>query len=103
MAGQSFTPATQATYETLYSARRYQQTEEFKKRYQARAGIEGTLSQAVNSLDMRRSRYIGLQKTHLQHVLTATSLNILRAVNWLLETPLARTRISPFRALAPAS
>jgi transposase len=96
-------PANQTTHETLVTARRFQQTEDFQKRYQARAGIEGTLSQAVNALDMRRTRYIGLKKTHLQHVLTATALNILRVVNWLIGTPLARTRVSPFQALALGS
>jgi transposase len=96
-------PDTQDKHEALLQARAYQRTEAFKARYRTRAGIEGTISQAVNPLDMRRSRYIGLQKTHLQDVLTATALNILRAVNWLLDKPLAKTRIPSFRALDPVT
>jgi transposase len=95
-------PPNQQRYEAVQAARIYQKTAEFKTRYRARAGIEGTLSQAVNALDMRRSRYIGLARTHLQHVLTATAINVLRTVNWLAEQPLARTRVSPFQALAQA-
>lgn len=86
----------------LQMARQRQKTDEFAKRYAARAGIEGTLSQAISTLDLRRSRYIGLAKTHLQHVLTAAALNIIRIVTWLNEIPLASTRRSHFAALAPA-
>src|SRR4051812_6430255 len=61
-----------------------------------RAGIEGTLSQAVRTLHLRRARYIGLAKVHLQHVLTAAALNLARVAAWLAGTPLARTRHSAF-------
>jgi transposase len=84
----------------LQMARKRQKTDEFAKRYAARAGIEGTLSQAISTLDLRRSRYIGLAKTHLQHVLTAAALNIIRIVAWLNDIPLASTRRSHFAALA---
>jgi transposase len=70
--------------------------------YDKRAGREGTISQTVCALDMRRSRYIGLAKTHLQHVLTAAAINLLRVGNWLDEIPLAKTRCSPFAALRAA-
>lgn len=86
----------------LQMARQRQKTDEFVQHYAARAGIEGTLSQAISTLDLRRSRYIGLAKTHLQHLLTAAALNIIRIVAWLNETPLASTRKSHFAALAPA-
>lgn len=69
----------------------------------ARAGIEGTLSQAVRRCEMRRSRSIGLARTHLQHLLTATALNLVRAVAWLTESPRAKTRPSRFAALLAAS
>jgi transposase len=84
----------------LQMARQRQKTNEFAQRYAARAGIEGTLSQAVSTLGLRRSRYIGLVKTHLQHLLTAAALNIVRIVAWLNEIPLALTRQSHFAALA---
>ena len=48
---------------------------------------------------MRRSRYIGQAKTHLQNEATATALNVLRMVAWLMEVPLAKTRKSRFTVL----
>ena len=65
----------QAQFEAIQAARQRQQTQEFKERYAIRAGIEGTISQGVRAFDLRRSRYIGLAKTHLQHVITATAIN----------------------------
>jgi hypothetical protein len=45
---------------------------------------------------MRRSRYIGLAKTHLQHLLTATAMNVVRLVDWMNGEELAQTRQTPF-------
>ena len=87
-------------YLALQVARQRQCTETFTQRYAIRAGIEGTLSQAVNTLDLRRARYLGLAKTHLQHILTAAALNLLRVANWLQGVPRAQTRQSHFAALA---
>lgn len=92
----------QPQYEALQAARHDQHTPEFKERYQKRAGVEGTLSLAVRAFGLRRSRYIGLAKTHLQHLLTAAAINLARAVAWRQHKPLAKTRLSPFAALAPA-
>ena len=39
-----------------------------------RAGVEGTLSQGVRAMGLRRSRYRGLDKTRLSHVATAAAL-----------------------------
>jgi len=72
----------------------------FKERYAKRAGIEGTISQATRSFDMRRSRYFGQSKTHLQHILTAIAINLSRFVNWINRVPRATTRTSVFAALA---
>ncbi len=69
--------------------------------YNRRAGIEGTLSQGVRGFGMRRSRYVGLAKTHLQHVFIATAMNLWRIVNWLNEVPLAQTRRAAFERLIP--
>jgi len=89
-----------AQYEALQAARQRQTTETFKRQYAARAGVEGTISQGVHESDLRRARYVGLAKTHLQHVLTAAGLNVLRVGAWLDERPLAPTRRSAFAALA---
>ncbi|MCC2548570.1 transposase [Hymenobacter sp. BT175] len=69
--------------------------------YNQRAGIEGTLSQGGRGFGMRRSRYMGLAKTHLQHVFIATAMNLSRIVNWLNEVPLAQTRRAAFERLIP--
>jgi transposase len=89
----------QEMHEALTNRRVEQLTPEFKKCYQQRAGVEGTIAQACNKYQVRRSRYIGLARTHLQHVLTATALNFSRLMNWLDQKPSAKTRISRFAAL----
>lgn len=93
----------QAQYEALPAARARQQTDDFTARYAARAGIEGTLSQAVRVFDLRHARYVGHAKTHLQHVLTAVALNVVRLVDWLDGRPRARTRTPPFAAVMRAA
>jgi transposase len=86
----------QEQFEALHHARARQQTEEYKKEYAQRAGVEGTISQAVGAFGLRRARYFGALKTHLQHVLTAVALNFVRLGEWLAGTPLAKTRKSVF-------
>ncbi|PON17274.1 hypothetical protein C2W62_14075 [Candidatus Entotheonella serta] len=63
--------------------------------------MEGAISQATVARDMRRSRYAGLKRTHLQHILTAASMNFTRIVAWWQDVLKAKTRRSPFAALAP--
>jgi transposase len=91
-----------AQHLALQAARERQQTDAFKALYKSRAGVEGTISQAVFALGMRRTRYRGLLKTHLQHIATATAINLQRLVDWLWEVPRSRTYQSPFARLAPA-
>ena len=74
---------------------------DFKKQYQARGGIEGTISQAVRVTKLRKARYRGLIKTRLQHYATASAINILRLGAWWLGREREQTRRSPFLALAP--
>jgi transposase len=90
----------QERHEMLQAARARQQTSEFHAAYQARCGIEGTFSQTTRNTGMRRARYIGQRKTHLQQLFTALATNILRLVRWLEGDPFARTRTSRFAALA---
>ena len=93
----------QAEHEAIQQLRQKQLTEEWKSRYNVRAGIEGTLSQGIRVFGLRRTRYIGSIKTHLQHLLTATAINVVRIVNWLNGIPHAKTRNSRFAALNPAA
>lgn len=69
----------------------------------ARAGVEGTLSQGTRGFDLRRCRYLGLAKTHLQHVAIATAMNLTRLLSWLQGVPTSQTRISRFVAIAPTA
>jgi hypothetical protein len=90
-------------HEALQAARREQGTEEFRGRYAARAGIEGTHEQANRRCGLRRCRYIGEAKAHLQHLLTAAALNVVRLNEWWAGTPLSQTRCSRFAALQLAA
>jgi transposase len=96
----TLTVRTQVYHEALQAARRYQTTREFKDYYADRAGIEGTLSQGVRAFDLRRSRYIGLARTHLQHILSAVAINVVRVMAWLTNPHPTKPRVSPFVALA---
>jgi transposase len=90
----------QVEYEAIQSARLAHASPEGQQRYKRRAGVEGTISQGVRAFDLRRTRYRGLAKTHLQNIAVAAALNIDRLVNWLNEVPRAKTRVSRFAALA---
>jgi len=83
--------------QALFAARKREQTDEFKDTYRHRAGIEGTHSQGVRTMGLRRSRYIGLRKTHLGHVAIAAAVNVIQLMSWLRgETP-EQTRTSAFK------
>jgi len=86
-------------HEALQAARRCEQTPAFAKQYAQREGIEATISQGVRAFDMRRSRYVGTNKTHLQHVSIAAAINLVRFVAWLDGDLPAPTRVTPFQKL----
>lgn len=90
----------QSVFEAVQQRKQEQHTEAFRTRYGKRAGVEGTISQSVFALGMRRSRYRGLEKTHLQHVFTAMAMNVTRVLNWYNEVPRSQTRITRFGQLA---
>jgi transposase len=90
----------QAAQEALLARRQEQETPAFRQGYATRAGIEGTLSQGVRRMGLRRARYDGLQKTHLQHVLIAVAINLVRIDALLRGLPRGHTRQSAFAALA---
>jgi transposase len=89
-----------AEHEALKAARERLGTEEGRRRHARRAGIEGTISQGVRAFGLRRSRYRGLARTHLQHVATAAAVNLGRLAAWFRAVPRAATRTSRFAALA---
>jgi transposase len=65
----------QELHEALQSARREQETAEWKAKYAVRAGVEGPLSQRVRGFGLRRCRYVGLARARLQHAATAAAIN----------------------------
>jgi transposase len=99
--GRELTLRPQAEHVAVQTARQRQTTDAFKQAYARRAGVEGTLSQAVQRADLRRTRYVGLAKTHLQHLATAAAVNLVRLAAWLADTPLVTTRQPAFARLAP--
>jgi transposase len=98
----AITVRPQPAFEALHEARQRQKTEEFWQQYARRAGVEGLMAQSTARPDLRHARYIGLAKTHLQHVCTALGLNILRLGAWLADVRPHTTHPSRFAALAPA-
>jgi hypothetical protein len=91
-----------AEHEALRAARGRLATKEGRRAYARRAGVEGTLSQGVRAFGLRRSRYRGLARTHLQHVATAAAIDLERLAAWFRAIPRAATRTSRFAALAVA-
>jgi transposase len=89
--------------QAIQAARERQRSAAFAQEYAVRAGIEGTISQAVRRCGLRRARYRGTAKIHLQHVLTAMALNLTRLAVWLSASPPRPPRHSPFTRLMAAA
>jgi transposase len=87
----------QDNMQALLAARQRESTDAFKDTYRHRAGIEGTHSQGVRTMGLRRSRYFGLPKTHLAHVAIAAAINIVQLTSWLRGEAPEQTRTSPFK------
>lgn len=93
------TPRSREEHDALVAARARETSSAFAADRRRRAGIEGTLSRGVRTMGLRRSRYLGLARTHLQHLLTATAINLGRLAAWIGDTPAGRTRRSAFARL----
>jgi transposase len=89
----------QEHYLALQHARERQGLASRSSQYAVRQGIEGTISQGVRAFGMRRSRYIGLSKTHLQMVAIAAAINVGRCIAWLTGEEPEHTRVSAFARL----
>ena len=85
----------QEQYAALHAARQRQTTAAFAQQYAPRAGIESTHAQGIRRCGLRQSRYIGLTKTHLQHLATAAALNVVRLGEWWAGTPHATDTLLP--------
>jgi hypothetical protein len=93
----------QAQHEALLEGRKREQTAQFKAEYAQRAGIEGTIAQSVRTGEVRHARYLGQAKTHLQHLMTAAIMNVMRMLRWLAKEPKAKTPRSTFARLYQAT
>jgi transposase len=102
-APRQLTVRPQAQHVAIQQARQRQETAEFQATYALRAGVESSLSQGTRRFDLRRSRYIGRARTHLQELLVAVAMNLVRMVAWLWDEPLGERRRPPghFAQLAP--
>lgn len=87
----------------LKQRREPEKTRDFPAIYHKRAGIEGTISQGVRTMGVRRSRSIGLEKTYLQHAATAAALHLVRSLAWFEGLPRAQTRCSHSARLSDAA
>jgi transposase len=92
--GRQLTVPPREVHHAQLAARTAQNTKTWQARYAIRAGVEGTIRQGVAVCGMRHARYRGLPKTHLEHVYSATALNLIRLDAWWNGHPLDRTRTS---------
>jgi transposase len=91
---------TQEHYTLMQAARLRQETEALKTAYALRSGVESLISQGVRACELRQARYIGQARTHLQHILTAVAINLMRFIAWLREPHPTPARVSTFTRLA---
>jgi transposase len=89
----------QEEYEALQEIRSELAGENGQKNGDKRAGVEGTISQAVRGFGMRTTRYRSLAKTKLQHLTPAAAINIDRFIAYKMGWPKAQTRTSHFALL----
>ena len=89
-----------AAYEALQAARVAQQTEEFRGEYALRSGVESLMSQGMRAFELRKARYIGCARTHLQHILIAVAINLVRCITWVRDPQPTPPRVSAFARLA---
>lgn len=61
--------------------------------YQRRAGVEGTMNHAANTVGLRKARYRGIKKVQLEHYLGATAINPIRLDAYFLHPPTTRPHL----------
>jgi Transposase DDE domain len=89
-------------HNALAHARADQATKTWQEKYALRAGVEGTIHQAITASGIRHARYRGMPKVHLQHVFSAIALNLIRLHAWWNDRPLDRGRTSHLTRLSYA-
>jgi transposase len=79
-----------------------QNTRAWQDKYKRRAGVEGTMHQAVTTVGLRQARYRGHGKVRLEHYVGATAINLLRLDAHFTEHPLDRGHASHLTRLGMA-
>jgi transposase len=97
--GRTLTLTPPEVHAALHERRAVQRSPAFVQQYALRAGIEGTIAQAVRTTRLRRTPYDGLRKTHLHHLAIAAGLNLRRIVAHLHAQSLGK----PTRPARPKS
>ncbi|MFE4515701.1 transposase [Kitasatospora sp. NPDC056783] len=92
--GRRLTLRPRALHELAQANHDAQNDQAWQAKYALRAGVEGTVRQALAVTGSRRTRYRGLAKTHLEHVYSAVALNLIRLDAWWNDKPLDHTRTS---------
>lgn len=67
-------------HQLLKERREESKTESFKEAMKRRPPVEGTISEMVRAHGLRRSRYRGILKTHLQSLMIGAAVNLKRLV-----------------------
>jgi len=70
-------------YPLLKARREEGKTESFKQAMKRRPPVEGTISELVRTHGLRKSRYRGIAKTHLQNLMKGAALNLKRVIKRL--------------------
>ena len=86
-------------HQAITAARTEQASDTWRRKYQIRAGVEGTIAQATHVTGIRRARYLGLPKTRLEHNAAAAAINLIRLDAWWTGQPLDRTRTTHLQRL----
>src|SRR5258707_4837442 len=81
--GRTLTLTPPEVHAALHERRAVQRSPAFVRQYALRAGIEGTIAQAVRTTRLRRTPYAGLRKTHLHHLAIAAGVHFGRILSHL--------------------
>jgi hypothetical protein len=100
--GRQLTVPPREVHHAQLAARAAQDTPQWQADYARRAGVEGTIRQAVAVTGIRRARYRGLPKTRLEHIYSAVALNLIRLDAYWNGNALDRTRTSHLTRLEHA-
>ncbi|MET9647668.1 IS1182 family transposase [Streptomyces syringium] len=92
--GRQLTLRPRPLHELIHANHIAQEDQDWRAKYALRAGVEGTIRQAMAVTGTRRARYRGLGKTRLEHVYSAVALNLIRLDAWWNGQPLDHTRTS---------